>query len=109
MIDKGLLLAARLPRRQITIAGVGDITIRALSRQEMLDLGADKGQSPMVFERRELALALVDPKLTVDEVAEWQQTSPVGEIQEVMQAINELSGIGEDALKEAYKSLREKR
>jgi hypothetical protein len=105
MIDKTALLAPRLPTKQVAIVGIGAVTVRALSREEMLQVGS--GDVPALeFERRALALALVDPELTEDEVAQWQRVSPAAEMQEIMATVNELSGIGPASQKEAYKSVR---
>jgi hypothetical protein len=104
-VDKAQLLAPRIQQATVDIPGVGAVTVRGLSRQELLDAGNLAEQGVAVMERAMLAAGMVDPALTVDEVAQWQQVSPANEIQPVVQRINELSGIGEDAVKAAFKSL----
>jgi hypothetical protein len=51
------------------------------------------------------AHGLVDPELTVDEVRQWQANSPAGEIQPIVERINELSGVAGASQKDAYKSV----
>lgn len=104
-MDKNALLARRLgTTAEVPIPGVGTVRVRGLSRQELL--GTDTSTSALVMERRMLALALVDPQLTEDEVAEWQASSPAEEITPVVHKINELSGIKSGAVRAAYKRIR---
>lgn len=80
----------------------GPVKVRGLSRLEVLDLG---GRGKVDFERRLLALGVVDPALSEDQVAAWQAIpGRAGEIGRVSNRITELSGIGEGAAKAAYKS-----
>lgn len=101
-MDKSALLASRLPTGEVDIPGVGTVVVRGLSRQEMISVGEIGDQ--LAQERRTLSLCMVDPRLTEDEVRQWQEASPAAEINAVAQRINELSGIGPAAAKEAYKS-----
>lgn len=107
MLDKNALLAPNVSYRNVTIPAKGDVKVRGLTRQEMFDVG--KLKELIEIERQAIALGLVDPVLTVDEVAQWQKTASANEIQPVASAINELSGISSDAAKaiakETYKSL----
>lgn len=105
-MDKAQLLASRIGQDTIEIPGVGTVTVRGLSRQEMLDAGDLADQGVAVMERAMLSAGMVDPQLTVDEVEQWQRVSPANEIQPIVQRINELSGVSKEAAKEAYKSLR---
>jgi hypothetical protein len=106
VIDKGALLARRLGEADHEIAGVGTVRIRGLSRAELLALQALDGGA-LVSDRRMVALALVDPKLTEDEVAVWQDNSHAGEIEQLTLAIAELSGIGVGAAKSGVSGVRE--
>ena len=103
-MDKGKLLANRVPQGTVKIPGVGTITVRGLSRQEMKDLEQWQGKDHMVWEQKTLALCMVDPPMTEADIAAWQAASPATEINDVAQKINELSGINRNASKEAYKS-----
>lgn len=107
-MDKAALLTERLPRADVEIEGVGTVTVRGLSRYELLlaGKGAEETDTATV-EQKMLAMAMVDPELSVSEVAAWQRAAPAGEIQPIVMAINELSGVTKSAQKEAYKSVRE--
>jgi hypothetical protein len=104
-MDKSQLLASRVGTATVDVPGVGAITIRGLSREQMHEAGkhADEGVSAM--EAVMLAHGLVDPALTVDEVRQWQANSPAGEIQPIVERINELSGVAGASQKDAYKSV----
>lgn len=107
-MDKAALMTERLPRGEVELRGVGVITVRGLSRYELLLAGKGIAEGDTVMmEQRMLSMALVDPELSEDDVAAWQKHSPAGEIIPVVAKINELSGIGRDIQKEAYKSLRD--
>jgi hypothetical protein len=103
-MDKSKLLANRVPEGTVDIPGVGTITVRGLSRQEMKDLEEWQGKDHMVWERKTLALCMVDPPMTEGDIAAWQAGSPATEINDVAMKVNELSGISKNASKEAYKS-----
>lgn len=106
-MDKAALFAERLPRGEVEIPNVGTVTVRGLSRIELLLAGKLSDQGPAAMERRMLAFAMVDPEMSEGDVERWQQSAPAGEIQPIVAKVNELSGIGRDAQKEAYKSLRD--
>lgn len=102
-MDKADLFRPRLPEEDVEIPG-GTVRVRGLSRLEAMDVQQAGG--PQVIERRMLALAMVDPKLTEDEVRQWQNASPASEIEPVTDAIARLSGLAPGADKETYKSFR---
>jgi hypothetical protein len=93
------LTAPRIEQADVEIEGVGVVTVRGLSRWEMLTVNklADKGV--LVHERAILAFGMVDPALTEEQVAQWQKVSPAAEINAVAKRINELSGVGKGAAK----------
>lgn len=108
-MDKSKLLADRVTSHvgEVEIPGVGAVKFRALSRHEMIEAGKYADGDALAQERYILSRAMLDPALAEHEVAEWQKASIPGEINEVAKAINALSGIGPDAAKEQYKSLRD--
>lgn len=81
----------------VELDGVGPVTVRGLTRYEMVLAG--KITNELEQEQFILSTAMVDPQLTRDEVATWQRVSPPGEINEVATKVNELSGIGKGASK----------
>ena len=105
-MDKKALIARTTPTTTVPIPGVGEVTVRGMTRGELADATADK---PEETERKILAMCMVDPQLTEEEAGQWQNAAPAGEILDVVEAINRLSGLAgrqERAEKEAYKSLR---
>lgn len=105
-VNKAALLARRLGEADHEVEGVGTVRIRGLSRAEVLALQSLTGGTAAA-DRRMLSLALIDPKLTEDEVRVWQENSAPGEIESLTLAIAELSGLGAGAAKAAYKSVRD--
>lgn len=102
-IDKAKLLTRRCPEADVELPdGAGTVRVRGLTRAEVMEIskaGQDRAEALA------LSLAMVDPKLTEDEVREWTAAAGFGEIEAVNLKVNELSGIAGRADKEAYKSL----
>ena len=107
-VDKAALLARQLPRETIAIEGVGTVVVRALSRAEVMAINAvrKEGDSPEALEQRLLQVGLVEPALTLEEVEEWYQNSPAGELSVVSDAITRLSGMNPEVGKQAYRQFR---
>lgn len=104
-VSKADLLKKRFDEEDVEIPGVGTVKIRPLSRAEALQVqGREMGVGEM--ERMLLSAAMVDPKLTEDEVSDWQANSPAGLMQPVVDAIVRLSGMEQNAPKEAVKKFR---
>lgn len=99
-MNKRLLLKPRLPEDDIDVPGVGTVRVRALSRADVLEIRDSEGAE---FERKALSLALVNPKLTEDEVGQWQAAAVGGELDFVMSKVSEMSAFNKDAAKDAYK------
>lgn len=98
MLTKEQLLAERFGVREYEIPGVGSIKLRSLTRGEALQI-VGKEMDKADAERYLLSRGLVEPKLTEDDVAVWQDSSPAGEIQEIAKLITELSGMSAGAPK----------
>jgi hypothetical protein len=90
---------------EVEVPGVGTVTIRPLTRAEALSM-QDIEMRADVMEQKLLALAMVEPSLTEDEVAEWQANSPAGLMHDVMLRIIEISGMQQIAAKAAYADFR---
>ncbi|HEX6969408.1 MAG TPA: hypothetical protein VF174_11455 [Micromonosporaceae bacterium] len=105
MVDKDMLLKPRLPEADVDIPGVGTVRVRGLSRDEVLvvrkatDAEHVDGPRALTLERKLLAAAMVDPQLSEAEVGRWQQSAPAGELQPVVEKVQELSGLDEGAAK----------
>lgn len=103
-MDKAQLFVDMGEREQVEVSA-GSVTVRALSRAEVLLCTKLSEQGPQRMEQRQLALAMVDPELTEAEVEQWQATpGSFRDIQRVVEVTNRLAGIGRDAHKESYKS-----
>lgn len=98
-MDKKALLSDRVTGQTgtVEIEGVGEVTVRGLTRYEMILAGKIDGE--LRQEQFILSAAMVDPEMSEEEVALWQKVSPPGEINTVATKINELSGIGQGAPK----------
>lgn len=105
-LDKSALFASRLDTQDVEVGALGTVKIRALSRAEVLAFRKLKVDDVAHMERVLLATSLVEPVLTEDEVKQWQDASPAGELEPVTQAINALSGLDSAAAKEAVQRFR---
>ena len=107
-IDKAALLGQKFGYEDVEIPGVGTVTIHALTRSEAIKIQADEMLAE-VMECKLLALAMVEPKMTEEEIQEWQDTSPAGQMQPVVKAILHASGMVEEVTREAYDDFRGRR
>lgn len=100
LLTRGGAGPAGLPQDNVEVPGVGTLRVRAMNRGELLyagKLNEDKGQGAM--EAYVLSSCLVDPQMTLDDVADWQTSGAAMECQPVVAKINELSGVGKGAQK----------
>lgn len=98
---KDLLLAKReTDGEAVELPGLGvKVRVRGLTRAEALRVVGQE-MTAAESERKLLALALVDPVMTEDDVRQWQKVAPAGELQPVEEAIRRLSGLGASVVKE---------
>lgn len=100
-----------LPEAAVVVVGVGSVRVRGLTRGEvymMRKAKADGGiKTEDAWERRMLSLALVEPEMTEEEVGAWQRVSPAGELEDVSQKVQELSGLSEGADKSGVQDVRD--
>lgn len=104
-IDKAALLArkAQGTTREIPLpSGDGFVVVRGLTRKEALRVQGDE-MDEETAERMLLAVALLDPVLTEDEIGEWQDGAPAGELVPVVDAILEMSGLNAEVQKESMR------
>lgn len=87
-----------------TLRGI-KVRVRGLTRAQVMQLR--KVVDKPIYEPTVLAYGLVYPEMDTSQTAEWSRTAPAGEIEEVVEKIFDLSGMGSDAGKAAYKSVRE--
>ena len=100
-VDKKAALLARRAksRKQDVVLDDITVTVRALERGEVVDIREQADGDEARQECLMIATALVDPELTVDEVAEWLADAPMGDAVSVMDTVAKLSGIKVDATK----------
>jgi hypothetical protein len=106
-LDKAAFLADKqFETHTHKLGDFGTIEIRSLSRAEMMDLrkqfdGPEEEIDVRRAEQYLVATAAVDPEFDPDEVAEWQ-AGPHGHLLDgLVDRINEVSGFGGEAGKEA--------
>lgn len=98
-MDKSKLLASRLPEKDIDIEGVGTLRVRGLTRGLAILVADTDGTAKR--ERLIIRHGLVDPVLTDNEIKEWMEAAPSGEVDQVVTEIARLSGMLPDSEKEA--------
>lgn len=104
-MDKANLFKPRTTEREVDLPGVGTVRVRALTRAEVTPIvGVEMPLDEL--ERRLLVLAMVDPALSDAEVAQWYEAAPAGELNPVLDAIRDLSGVKQGAANEAYHRFR---
>jgi len=90
--------SAELPEEDVEIRPGKWVRVRALTRAEMIR--AQKMEDRRLDQERYLvSLALVQPRMTEDEVGRWQRSSAFMELERIGRVINRLGGIGRDAAK----------
>jgi hypothetical protein len=77
------------------------VRVRALSRAEVLVMQTLKAKGILdtedKWERHMLARAIVNPSMTVEQIAGWQQERAGGDLEDVTRKISDLSGLTEGA------------
>lgn len=107
-MEKAKLFEPRLPTQTVNIPNVGEITVRGITRFEQMVFSKAAAGDVTVFDRKQLAAAVVEPDLTEDEVQRWMEAAPAGEISIVVGIIGELSGTDREVKalqREAFRSL----
>jgi hypothetical protein len=105
-ISKADLLKPRIEHGTVAIEGLGEFTIRPLTRAEAFDVQTMRDESVLAAENLLISLGLVDPEMTVEEVDRWSQVAPAGHLAAVSMAIGRISGMMPESGKESYKSPR---
>lgn len=82
--------------REVQLPGGGSVVVRGLTRAEALGARAEE-MDEMEVERKMLALALVEPQMSEDEVGAWQQVCLAGELAPVVDAVLDISSMTVEA------------
>lgn len=102
-LTRDQLLARRIEQEELTLPGGGVVLVRGVTRQEFHDISQVKNDRAREYAT--VAAGLVDPDMTVADVAEWASNGATGDIQEVVIAIGRLSRMIPEAAKDATKSV----
>lgn len=90
----------------------GKVTVRALTRSEVMHLnkGRELGKIDIAqFECKMVALALVEPQVTEDEVHAWQERERAGgALADITDVIAEMSGLSQGAQKSRVSRARKR-
>jgi hypothetical protein len=105
-VSRDDLFRARLNTKDVDVPGLGTVRVRALSRGEVLEL--KKMEDLEQIERTIIATAMVDPALSMDDVAQWAAVSPASEIELVSEEIARLSGLDKGAERAAVSTFPER-
>lgn len=105
-VTREALLARRdLPTEVVTVQGVGEVTVRGLTRAEFAQAQQEKANH--LVEARIVCLGLVEPVMSFNDVRAWQDVAPALELEPVAAAIARLSGLTKAAAKEAMLNFRD--
>lgn len=77
-------------RATVTLPGLGDVEIRALSRAEALEL---QGEGPLDIRLAEARIIAAATDTPLEETNAWLAKVEAGQVQPLMNAITELSGM----------------
>jgi hypothetical protein len=102
-VDKEALFNRSLPTAEVEIPGVGTVTVRGMSRMELML--AAKPDDHMEQEALLLHWCMVDPALSKSDAKRWQESSLPDEIAKVTEKIRDLSGIKPGGDREVAKSV----
>lgn len=81
----------------------GEVVVRGLSRRQASECGKLDDQDEV--ENLALHYGLVDPPMSIEDVATWREQDESGQIQRVVDAIQRLSGTAPGQGKDATKSV----
>lgn len=82
------------------------VKLRGLTAFEVHLMRKQSGEDGQLADALALSMGLIEPSLTKDEAVRWMKTKPAGETVAAVARIRDLSGLNDNAPKEAYKSLR---
>jgi hypothetical protein len=105
-LSRDEILARKVHGKTITVtlpvAG-GEVVVRGLSRGEARIAGALDDQAEV--ENTALRFGLIEPALNLDDVETWCEQAASGDVQAVVDAIQDLSGTSPGQAKEYTKSV----
>jgi len=96
------------PTKVVLLKGGGKVEVTGLTRShaQVIKVTQER-EGDMAAEARMLSLGLSSPAVTLEQASKLQQTLALEDIVQIVNAISEISGMGEASHKEAYKSPRQ--
>lgn len=103
------ILARKLGRRAVDLPdGSGTVVVRALTRNEAIRVG-DLKDDIDAKDNLMIHLGLVEPAMSLDDVAAWALADDAGTLSVISEAIAELSNMTKGSAKAVTKSVPRKR
>lgn len=101
------ILARRRGEDVVELPGGGTVKIRALTRDEVLEL--DDAETAAERSNMIISRGLIDPALTVDDVAQWGREADAGDLTIISEEIARISRLTEGAGKRGVARARGRR
>jgi hypothetical protein len=89
------ILAKAVDHEVVTLPSGGQVKVRGLTRDEALNVQEAEGTAAR--DNLTISQGLVEPALSVEDVATWAATAPAADSIEISRAIARLSGMTEGA------------
>lgn len=91
------ILARKVGRGTCTLPDGSTVTVRALTRDQVLHAQNEAGGDASERDNWIVAMGLVDPVMSVDDVREWAEHGAAGDLTTITEMIAELSGLKQGA------------
>jgi hypothetical protein len=102
-LTRSQILARKVGTEEVTLDGGATVTVRGITRKQAETIQA--AEEGVVRDATMISLGLVSPALSVDDVATWFESAPAGDAKTLSAAIMRLSGMTDEAGKDATKSV----
>lgn len=103
MLTRNEILGRKLGRETVELPSGGEVVVRGLTRNEAIALQELEGL--VARDNYLIATGLVDPAMSVDDVAVWAESGAAGDMVAISERISHLSGMMPGSGKEATKSV----
>jgi hypothetical protein len=102
ILSKEAFMKVSLPEEPVTVEGLGTVRVRSLSRAEYMRIRTNDAEG---WEIALVALCMVEPSLTEDEVREWRETMAAPKLfDDLAGEVLRVSGLRQTAVAEAKQS-----
>ncbi len=97
--DKSILFQDQTEFEMVDVPPYGAFKIRSLTRAEALSMSGEENVAKI--EQLIISMGTVDPELSATDVKRWQEHAPTMALDPLTEAISKMSGLDEEAEKEA--------